>query len=468
AGFETFKRDEGFGAWYRDDFELGTDFGASWVPENSFFYTKYEKKLSDKVSFTSFSNFKVHRLNGSCEELYFHGYFNKEYNLADIADTLSGIDILLPEDSIQKSYWQRTWWSTYSEQLRSELRVEYNPVDFFGLTAGAEFRLSHIQGDYLYGETENPEETAYADSIKGGNHFFSRDLGIFIQSNYSPVKSLHFTLGGRLDNNKIRLNGGYGTVFNPKIAVIYSPYDFIFKLIYSEAFMDAGYWTKYSTTPGRLLDNPNLEPEKVKNTEFSVSFKINDYFFADISAYHAYYTDAVGTVDVSFVNDEGDTVQTTQHQAIGNLRIMGMQSNIYFNYSDFSAYLNYTFTNPYNVTEDEIRIGDIASHHINFGMNLSLFDKLNLNLRGNYVGKRLTGAETTVYNNPESEIDAYFVLNSAISYNIFKGLSFQVTVNNIFDKEYFDPGVRSADGIYYASKLPQNGRNFMFKLYFNL
>ena len=464
-GFQNFKRDEGYGAWYRDDFEAGPKNGASWVPENTFFYTKYEKKLSDKLRFTNFTNFKVHELTGECEELYYKGYFNKEYNINDIADTTGGITVLLPADSVQIPDWTRTWWQTYSQQLRSEIRLEYNPNENFNLVSGIEFRLSHIQGEYLYGNKANPEETAYLSNILGGNHFSGRDIGFFMQAGYSPFKDFNFVLGGRLDNNKIRLTGGYGTVFNPKAAVIYSPRNFIFKAIYSEAFMDAGYWTKYSTTPGRLLNNPNLKPEKVKNTEFSFAWKANDYFFTDLVVYNSYYSGAVGTVDVSFVNDEGKTVQTTQHQAIGNLFIQGLQSNLYFNYSNFSAYLNYTFTRPYKVTNTEkIRVGDIAAHHLNFGLNATFFNKLNLNLRTNIVGERPTGKETTVVNNPLNKIDAYFLLNGTISYKIYKEISAQFIANNILDKEYFDPGVRSANGVYYAAKMPQNRRNFMLKL----
>ena len=463
-GFQTFERNEGFGAWYRDDYELGPKHGGTWVAENSFFYTKYDKKFSDKLSLTNFTNFKIHQLEGDCEEYYYMGYFNKEYKLSDIADTSSGNITLLPDSLIQKSNWTRSWWNTYSQQLRSEFRLVYNPFEKINLTAGVEFRVSHIQGAYLFGETENPEETAFINDAKGGNHYFSRDFGFFMQAGYTPTKDINIVLGGRIDNNKIRLSGGYGTVFNPKVAVVFSPSNYIFKAIYSEAFMDAGYWTKYGTTLGRLLDNPNLEPEKVKNIEFSMSWKANDYFFIDLSAYDSHYNGAIGTVDVSFVNEDGDTVQTTQHQAIGNLEIKGLQSNIYFNYSNYSAYLNYSFTNPYKITGQNVRIGDIASHKLNFGINALFFNKLNLNLRANWVGAKPTGKETTVANNPYDKIDAYFIINSAISYNIYKGISAQVLVNNVLDKEYFDPGVRSANGIYYASRLPQNRRNITLKL----
>ena len=44
-GFQHYKRDEGYGAWYRDEYELGPEHGGRWVPRNTFVYGKYEKKL---------------------------------------------------------------------------------------------------------------------------------------------------------------------------------------------------------------------------------------------------------------------------------------------------------------------------------------------------------------------------------------------------------------------------------------
>ncbi len=75
-------------------------------------------------------------------------------------------------------------------------------------------------------------------------------------------------VGGRVDYNKIGDGGGYGTVFNPRVAFVYSPKTWVFKGIYSEAFKDATIIDKYSVVAGtRDVPAPNLRPEKVKNTE---------------------------------------------------------------------------------------------------------------------------------------------------------------------------------------------------------
>ena len=462
-GYQTFRRDEGYGAWYRDDYELGPKHDGRWVANNSFLYAKYDKKLTKNLRITSFSRFKIHTIDGDSKELYFYGYMNGGYGLNNIADSTGN---LLPDSLQSKPYFWQGFFHTYSQQLRSELRTVYRK-DNFNLVSGVEVRFSHSQGDYWVSTRPHPEDygTPYSGVQPGGNYFYSRDIGAFAQADYS-LKNFKFVLGGRLDNNRIRKTGGYGTAFNPKVAVIYSPSNFVFKLIYSEAFMDASYWTKYGTTPGRLLNNPNLSPEKVKNLEFGWSWPLTNNLLFQSSTYFSHYDGTVGTAKVSYVDENGNTVETTQHQAVGSLEIYGAQANLTYRYKNYSVYLNYSYTNPYDITEGKVRIGDIASHKANIGANALLFNKLNINIRANYVGEKPTGASTTISSNPYDKIEPYFIVNGAIRYNLYKNISIQATINNILNKEYYDPGVRSANGVYYAARIPQYGRNFMVKLIF--
>ena len=461
-GFQTFSRDEGYGSWYRDDFELGPDNGGRWAPKNTFLYLKYENQITDKLSITSFTRFKSHMLTSNCEEYYYIGYLNSGIGLDGLVDS-SGA--LLPNASQKQPYWWHAWYHTYSQQLRSEFKVNYQLTDKIDFVTGIEYRNSLIQGNYFVSTVKYPEDNATPLTTPGGNYFYSRDIGAYLQASYKASDDLNIVLGGRLDNNKIRENGGYGTVFNPKVAIVYSPNKLIAKAIYSEAFMDASSWTKYGTTPGRMLNNPTLEPERVKNVELSLGYSITENLFAEVSAYYSMFSDVVGTADVPYINADGDQDTTEQHQAIGTINIGGIQSNIRYKLKNYTAYFNYSYTNPQNTSgKEDVRVGDIASHKFNFGVNAEYFNKLNINLRTNWVGEKPTGAETTVSTNPYSKIDSYFILNGAVSYKFYKGFTAQVVANNILDLEYYDPGVRSANGIYYGARNPQNERNIMVKL----
>jgi len=474
-GFESWKNNEGYGAWYRDDYELGNK-GGRWIPHNTSMYANYEKQISDKLMITSITTFKIHQIDDASEEYYYVGYLNGRLGMNDL---LEKKDTLITYDNTSNKldtainpmdpnpYWWHAYYHTYSQQARSELRLLYTFNDKINIITGSEIRGSMIQGQYLISEKEFPSENAIPPNFLGGNNFSSIDFGYFAQIEYKPVSNLNIIVGGRVDYNRIRRNGGYGWVFNPKAAVVYSPSALVFKFIYSQAFKDADNFTKFSTAPGRLLSNPTLEPEKVKNAEFSVGWKINEYIYFDACTYYSIYSDIVGTKDVTFTDASGAIVTTTQHQPIGEMTITGLQSNINFKYANYTAYANYTYTSPYNTSETEkIRIGDIADHHVNTGINALYFNKLNINLRANWVSARPTGINTTISENPLAKIDAFFLLSGTLSYQVWKGITAQLIVNNILDNEYFDPGVRSANGEYYASQLPQNRRSFAAKLLF--
>lgn len=461
-GFETFKRNEGYGGWYTDRYELGTDHGCSWIPKNSFLYVKYKESLSDAISVNSFTTFRQHGIDGDSKELYYVGYFNGEIDITGLTDENGQV---VPEEQQEKPYWFEGYYHTYSFQVRSELSINYEISGKINLISGAEYRHSHIQGQYLVSETTKPEETGIPEILPGGNHFFSNDFGLFAQLNYSPIDRFFVVAGGRLDNNRIRKTGGYGTVFNPKVAAIYSPKNVVIKFVYSEAFKDADFWTKYGTTPGRLLNNPGLLPEKVKNIDISIGWKLSNRIFVDVVGYQSFYDGVVGTADVTFIDEDGNTVNTTQHQAIGKLLINGVQSSVNIKSGNYSAFFNYTFTNPYNTTkQNRVRIGDIASHQVNFGAAYNIRSSTTLSLRCNWVGERKTGKNTTISSNPYNHIDSYFVVNSAVNQKIWKGISAQLSAFNLLNTVYFHPGVRSANGTYYAARIPQYERHFFVKL----
>ena len=84
-------------------------------------------------------------------------------------------------------------------------------------------------------------------------------------------------------------------------------------------------------------------------------------------------------------------------------------------------------------------------------------------MRMNYVGDRKTGAETTVKGNPFDKIDAYTVFHAAVSFEINGKATLQLVGNNLFNKQYYHPGVRTARGSL-ASRLPQDERQLLLRL----
>jgi outer membrane receptor for ferrienterochelin and colicins len=447
----SWRTNEGATPWYTNKSRLSAPQYSRWITANNAFSTTYTKTLSDNFQLLNITSFKIHEIGGNTNLASYSGYYNSRYSLLDLAKGRK------PTTSTQYLY-------RYSNQLRNELRMFYTPSPKLDISGGIEVRGSYIQGDYIRSSREYPDEIGYfLDSIPGGNNYRSYDLGLYSQATYNPRSYLKLVGGLRMDHNRIRLYGGYGTVFNPRLASILTQGKFIFKAIYALAFKDASNLQKYGTAPDRRLNNPNLQPERVQNLEASVNWRVSKELSLSAVAYQAYYSNVIGTRQVSY---EGGT--TNQFSPIGKQQIWGLQGEGSYKTERLSLWGNFTFTNPKDLQKG-LRISDIAGFMFNLGGNYQPTRKININLSANYVGARKTGVGTSGSRNPITRFDPYLIFDTALTYqNALKGVSVQLLINNIANTEYFVPGIRDADGITFASRFPQDRRYVSIGLLFDM
>jgi len=279
------------------------------------------------------------------------------------------------------------------------------------------------------------------------------DAGLFAQASYRVIPRLKLVAGGRVDNNRVRETGGYGTVFSSRLAAVYSPGKRVFKAIYSEAFHDASNFQKYSTQLGQLFEQTGngLPPERVKNLELSAGWQMSDHVSAEVAAFDARYSDIVHA-------RPSLSIFSPLIRPGGALHIRGIQAQASANWPRLNAYANYTYTDPVN-TRLDVPIADIARHKLNLGVTGRLGGRFLVHLRGNFVGAKKTGEGTDVPSNPLRQIGAYTVADAALTYrDLLPGWSLQLTVDNLFDASYRDPGVRDEGGLASPSSIPQPGR----------
>ncbi|MCX6270728.1 MAG: TonB-dependent receptor [Bacteroidetes bacterium] len=459
-GFQRWSAIHGGTNLFNDNNISGALNGSEFAPIQNYFYGKYEKNLNDKLVITNTVQYMVHELDNETSSNTISNYSNGKRKLADLFNN-------------KPAGWLQMYLYQISKQLRDEFKVIYTASRKVDLVSGLEVRNSLLQGNYLisFGSVDVPSDSGYVGGstsaqgqILGGNSYDIRDIGVYAQANYKPITDVKITLGGRVDHNQIRKLGGYGTQFNPRIAVVYSPGKFVYKAIYSEAIKDADNWTKFATTEFRKLASPSLEPEKAKNLEFSVLYNPDKNLNISVNGYTTSYSGVIGTKKVDY---QGGT--TTQNAPIGSMSIQGIESSITYKWLDYSFFGNYTFILNGKSTESGVTsdIGDISKHKFNIGANALYFNRLNINLRLNYLGDRKTGPGTTVPANPGT-FPAHTLLNMAVSYEWKWGLTFQLLCDNLTDEKYSDPGVRSADGFQYAYRTPQKERNFTIKLLYDL
>lgn len=446
-GMQYMFKKEGAGTLYTD---LGHAINnVFWIPERSYISVKYEKKLSNKLLFSSLSNYRMHGIDNDTRVSALFNYSRANLGIRDlIKDSTPG--------------YNTTYFFQNNKQFRSELKLLYTPTQNLYIVGGVEYRNSQLQGNYL--NTTNiltPEENGvFSGAAQGGNQFNLEDLGIYAQANYKFAKYFGFTGGLRMDKNKIRTNGGYGTEYSPRLVLDFAKNNWVVKAIYSRGIQNVSNFTKFATAGGRI-PNPSLGTESIKNYELSISKKINNQLTADVILYQSIIKDVVGVRVL--------TPTTSQNQNLGAFNIVGVQGNISYVNKNFSLIANYTYTNPKQTVDDsgkeaDLKVADIADFHLNVIANYLAFKKLNINVRVNYIGVKNAGVGTSVPANPERTFPSHTITNATIGYNLMKGATVQLVCNNLMNVKYFHPAGRAADGVGTPSSLLQPGSNFFIKL----
>jgi outer membrane receptor for ferrienterochelin and colicins len=479
-GYQYWNNDEGM-AWFNDKVYAGTNNGTRWNPTQNLYYLKSDNNISDKWNITNLALYKKQELGENTRITYAPISYLSRGTSSNTNGLGNGYRDLLVEEIPE---WRRLQFNLSSWQLRNELKATYVNADF-NLVSGLEARYSEIQENYVFNQSEI---NASQRDIQAGTIRKTTDIGFYSQGNYTK-NDLKLVLGGRVDYNKIGDDGGYGTVFNPRVAFVYSPKKWVFKGIYSEAFKDATIFDKYSVVAGtRDVPAPNLRPEKVKNTEVSVSWdnaltkQEGLKLFIEASAHFTSYSGVVATLE----NSNG----SLQNQDGGALEIIGGQlhSVITFN-KNIKLDFNYTYTSPYSIPTDnamnssnKIRIADIATHKGNIILNWKFKPMTNLkeyhfnwNNRINISGERRMGLGTTteLTNSsgdnlqPISQVAPFSVWTSYFSYSNKFGLTFGLGVHNVLDTLWEVPGARTQVN-QYATIIPQPGRNYFLNLRYDL
>jgi len=454
VGFVSWSKKEGIGTTFTDLSASAS--GSRWIPAHNYIYLNYNKHINDKLLFTTFLNYKIHTIRNGSKITSIKGY-----------SRWGGLELKDLYDTVPTS-WLTTYYYEQSEQFRSELKLLYNQSKYFYLISGIELRNSQLQGYYLTSDSSSvPEDYGtHPDSLRGGNQYNVNDIGVYTQGNYRTKNGFGFTVGARLDYNQIRHGGGLGFNLSPRFVIDYVKKGWVFKTIISKGIQNLSNYTKFDQV--NIEPNPSLKSESIYNYEISASNKISNALMADIDFFYSKVKNVVNTFQAFHV---------LKNVNIGEYEIKGIQTNLYFNSLNkkWQALLNYTYTDPKQtkgidlesgkLVDSTLRIADIASHKVNAVVNFIFLKNFNVNFRANYVSSKKAGDSTSVRFNLISKFDDYIIGNVVIgAQNLIKGTTIQLICNNIFDKIYYSPGIRSTGGSRYPNSILQMGRNFFFKL----
>jgi len=351
--------------------------------------------------------------------------------------------------------------TNYSNRVGGEISLNYADNKKYQFSGGIQFFQDNIE----HGDRKiNLDTTVYLldgrDTLLSLFSTFQKRVfnirntfGSYAQFiwNTKLLRKTSFTFGIRYD-----INNYYGNPLSPRIAVVSHPTDkFTFKLLFGRAFR--------APTNIEIIQAPTtfkLRTEKINTYEVNLLYQFTPTVHAQLNGFRNVLSDVIFLANL--VN-----LQTDKNP--GKITVHGLEAKLDVNFTrSVSGFLNFTFQDAVSknlLTGLSRGTPTIARLKGNFGANFYVKELFTFAVSNNWVGKR--EVQST---NPNGPVDGYFLTNCSLTTERFfkNRISAGITVRNLFNVKYLDPGFRTADGFIYSTVLEQPGINGLFKICLNL
>jgi outer membrane receptor for ferrienterochelin and colicins len=349
----------------------------------------------------------------------------------------------------------------YANRAGSELSANYLPTEHHQFSAGIQIYQDNLERgfretvpDKSFDTIGNIPFTNLHATFKTRTYTIQNNIGAYLQYvlNTTLLNRTNFTFGGRYDHNNV-----YGKTINPRIAIINRPNNKItFKLLYGTAFRAPTNFELYAAPTGVRIPNLDLKPEKIQTYEANIIYAPLKILSVQVNLFQNQLSDVI-------IQDVPLGTGLTQNQNAGSLSIKGFEAKMDIVPSKlYSAFLNFTYQEgTQNDGTAQSPIPNIAKVKGNAGFSLYIAELFSVNIVENWVGDR-----SLALTNPLGKAEGYFSTNLVLSTRkLFNNrVSASIIIRNLLDQMYYDPGIRAADGNFYATVNDQPGINGLFKI----
>ena len=349
----------------------------------------------------------------------------------------------------------------YSNRTGGEMIVNYADNKNYQFSAGVQFFQENIEhgnrginlDTNIYFLDGRDTLLGLYSTFKPRRYDVRNTFGSYAQLvwNTKLLRKTSFTFGARYD-----INNYYGNPLSPRLAVVSKPTEkFTFKLLFGRAFR--------APTNTEIIQAPvnfKLKTEKINTYEVNLIYHLSPKLFGQINGFRN---------DMSDVIILANLVNLMQDKNPGKFTINGLEARFDMAITkSVSGFLNFTYQHAVGknlVTGTSFNLAGVAKVKGNLGMNFHIKELLTFNFTGNWVGER-----QVPFTDPHGPVAGYFLTNCSLNTERFfnNRVSASITVRNLFDVKYLDPGFRSADGVLYSTVLEQQGINGLFKICLSL
>jgi len=334
-----------------------------------------------------------------------------------------------------------------------ELQNDFNLTATNTLTVGGGLRANAVSLT-----TDNLASYRSWASVIGGSDESSgqsNNWAAYIQDEWRLPGKVTLYGGARLDY-WVTFNGRSGNVGNvqsipssdraeisPRIAAVWNPLDDT----YLRGGISKGFrapnlyemlrsWTSAGTSPTTYLPNPNLKPE----TLWTYEIGLTQYFWnrrikLGAAAFHTDFYDYIDSVNISN--------NVKRQENIGKLEINGLEFEAKVRPWDFiTVWGNLTLNDPKITSFDRYPqyngkyLPSVPLTQANLGADLT-WRQFTASLSGNYAGRVYANSDNNDVQNVYGGNTCRWLWDAKVTYSPTKYMDLAVSVQNIFDEQYY-------------------------------
>ncbi|EAI4881757.1 TonB-dependent receptor [Campylobacter jejuni] len=344
--------------------------------------------------------------------------------------------------------------STKDKELHSQIWVGEGKV-VLPWNLGQYGNLVNTFGARIDYEMLKNDQASAGSQIRGKN-LDQTTVALYGENEYFITDDLIFTTGLRYIYSDL-----FDSEFTPRVYLVYRLNDNIaFKGGVSKGYktpaakeLTNGY---YNYANGNAyFGNPDLKPEESINYELGVDFRIFDFAHYSITGFITDFTNQISSEDLTGmqngINCSNGTV-CTRPINLGKTQTKGIE--FAFNtktYNGFSLNSSYTFMdNRYKDGQKNWfggdRIENLPRHIAMLKLNYErgkFSSYIKTRARLDTIAKAKGGGNGSL---PWQKYKPFYIVDLGINYKINKQSSLSFVVQNLFDKNFFDPQVTKWDG----------------------
>ncbi|REA63837.1 TonB-dependent receptor [Dyadobacter luteus] len=200
---------------------------------------------------------------------------------------------------------------------------------------------------------------------------------------------------------------------------------------------------RYSYRMGQAIPNPDLHAETAVNLDLSYTGKIAQRLGIQASIFNSAINDIIQQVD----NVQPNRFQL---QNAGKARFYGAEAGLdYALAKGLKIGSNYSFIKRKNISNPNILFTNVPEHKVFAYADYTFLGRANVLVSYEHNSDRYSTSYGT-------QAKAYSLVNAKASVKLYKGISAEAGINNIFDKNYS-----------LVEGFPEAGRNFFVNLVFS-